>query len=432
LWDSITSGAFPEWELCLQLFSEEQAAKFDFDVLDATKIVPEELVPLQRVGKLVLDRMPDNFFAETEQVAFCPANVVPGIDFSDDPLLQGRLFSYLDTQLSRLGSPNHHELPINAPKCPMHNFQRDGHMRRAINKGRVAYEPNTLGLKANAGEGAERESPKAGFVTFPRPEKGNAVRARSESFADHYSQARLFYVSQTPTEQNHIISALVFELSKVETPEIRERVLANFANIDAQLVERVAKGLGLPKAPAPAPAAVATKTSAPPSPSLSILKRAIATVKGRTVACLVSDGADGALVEALGKELEAQGAKLAIIAPKIAGVTLANGKRLEAAHTVVGGPSVLFDAVAVITSADGAAQLSLESAAQAFLRDAYAHLKVIGYNAASQPLFDEAGLSSKKDAGFVQLDGTGGVAGFVSTAAKHRIWDREPKVRIIP
>jgi catalase len=313
----------------------------------------------------------------------------------------------------------------------MHNFQRDGHKRHQINKGRVNYEPNTLGLQANAGEGAERESPKQGFVTFPRPERGNAVRARPESFADHYSQARLFYASQTPTEQDHIVAALVFELSKVETPVIRERVLANFANIDATLVERVAKGLGLAKAPPAAPAAVPTKSSAPPSPSLSILKRAIPTVKGRVVGCLVSDGADGALVESLQKELEAQGAKVAIIAPKIGGVKLASGKMLEAAHTVVGGPSVLFDAVAVIASADGAALLSKESAAQAFLRDAYAHLKVIGYNAASQPLFDESGLSGKSDAGFVQLDGKGGVPSFVATAAKHRIWDREPKVRIV-
>src|SRR3984957_19078260 len=218
MWDAISSGNFPEWDLCLQLFTEEEANGFDFDVLDPTKLIPEEMVPLKKVGRMVLDRMPDNFFAETEQVAFCPANIVPGIDFSNDPLLHGRLFSYLDTQLSRLGGPNFQQIPINAPKCPMHNFQRDGHMQTAVPAGRVAYEPNSL-----APDGP-RESPSRGFRTFPRSEGGGALRVRPEAFADHYSQARLFYVSQTESEQNHIVSALVFELSKVETPAIRLRV----------------------------------------------------------------------------------------------------------------------------------------------------------------------------------------------------------------
>src|SRR6202521_3610008 len=233
LHESIVSGAYPEWELGLQMFDQEFADAQPYDVLDATKLIPEEVVPVRLVGRMVLDRNPDNFFAETEQVAFCPANIVPGVDFSNDPLLQGRLFSYLDTQLSRLGGPNSHELPINQPKCPFQNFQRDGHMRMEVAKGRVNYEPNTLG------QGGPREDPKRGFTGFYRPENGDVRRIRPGAFAEHFTQARLFFISQTEPEQNHIVSALVFELSKVETPAVRERVVAQLMNIDDAMATRV-------------------------------------------------------------------------------------------------------------------------------------------------------------------------------------------------
>jgi catalase len=426
MWDAISSGNFPEWDLCLQLFTEEEANGFDFDVLDPTKLIPEELVPLKKVGRMVLDRMPDNFFAETEQVAFCPANIVPGIDFSNDPLLQGRLFSYLDTQLSRLGGPNFQQIPINAPKCPMHNFQRDGHMQTAVPQGRIAYEPNSL-----APDGA-RESSERGFRTYPRSEGGGALRVRPASFADHYSQARLFYVSQTEPEQNHIVAALVFELSKVEAPAIRERMVGNLVNVDTGLAARVAAGLGLPKVPAASPTTVPAKRNPTPSPALSIHLKAKPTIEGRAVGCIVTDGVDGAIFDALKKAVTAAGAKLVVIAPKIGGVKRSDGKVLPANAAVVGAPSVLFDAVAVLASAEGGALLAKESAAIDFVRDAFAHLKVIGTTKGAEALFDAAGLGGKKDAGVIALEGRDGAEALVKTAKKQRIWTREPGVRNVP
>ncbi len=249
LWDAIRSGSYPEWELGLQLFDQAFADRFDFDVLDATKIIPEEVLPVRRVGRLVLDRVVDNFFAETEQVAFCTQNIVPGIDFTNDPLLQGRNFSYLDTQLKRLGSPNFHEIPVNRPRgCPFHNFQQDGHMRMTMPQGRANYEPNSWGQ-------GPREQPERGFVSYPAEESGPKLRIRAESFADHYSQARQFYLSQTEAEQGHIAAAFTFELSKVETPAIRARMVAHLLNVDAALAKKVAMGLRLKILPKPADAA---------------------------------------------------------------------------------------------------------------------------------------------------------------------------------
>src|SRR6202050_2879026 len=238
LWEAIESGDFPEYELGFQIFDEEFADRFEFDVLDATKIIPEEIIPLQMVGKMVLDRNPDNFFAETEQVAFCPSHLVPGLDFSEDPLLQGRLFSYLDTQLSRLGGPNFHQLPINAPKCPFQNFQRDAMHQMVVHKGRVAYEPNSLDPNG------PRETVERGFRTSVRPDGGSPVRLRSESFADHYSQARLFYRSISEPEQRHVAQALTFELSKVQTEAIRLRMLGHLLLIDRELANVVIGALG--------------------------------------------------------------------------------------------------------------------------------------------------------------------------------------------
>jgi catalase len=427
LWEAIDSGAFPEWELALQTFTQEQADALDFDVLDATKLIPEEMIPLRVVGRMVLDRNPDNFFAETEQVAYCTANVVPGIDFTNDPLMQGRLFSYQDTQLKRLGGPNFHQIPINQPKCPFHNLQRDGHMQMGVPKGQVNYEPSSLGPDI-AHESAER-----GYKTYPNPEAGDQLRVRSETFADHYTQARLFFASQTPPEQNHIVSALIFELSKCVTPQVREAVLSRLIHIDKTLAQRVAAGLGLQGTITPAEAPVPAKDMAP-SPMLSILAKAAPIFEGRKVGCLVTDGSDDKLIAALKAAVEKAGAVFQLIAPTVGGVMTAGGKLLPADHRIDGGPSVLFDAVAIIPSADGAAKLTGEAAAVNFLRDAYGHLKVIGYLATARPLFDKAGLSdvdANSDAGLLVLGG-GSAAAFVEKAAGGRIWDREPLVRQVP
>ena len=331
LWDAIQMGDFPEWELGLQLFDEQFANAFDFDVLDSTKIIPEEVLPVRRVGRLVLDRVVDNFFAETEQVAFCTQNIVPGIDFTDDPLLQGRNFSYLDTQLKRLGSPNFHEIPVNSPRgCPFHNFQQDGHMRMTVPKGRAMYQPNSFG------EGP-RELPTKGFRSYPAEVSGPKLRIRAESFADHYSQARQFYLSQTDVEQGHIAAALTFELSKVETLAIRARVVAHLRNIDEGLAQKVAQGLRLKALPEPAPAARPTK-DLEKSPALSIILNGPASFAGRKVGALVTDGADAKLLDALKAALKKEGALLKLVAPNVGGIEASDGSFLEADEKVDGGP----------------------------------------------------------------------------------------------
>src|ERR1700761_5778286 len=284
LWNAIDKGDFPEFEFCLQSFTQRQADKFGFDVLDATKLIPEEMIPLRVVGRMVLDRNPANFFAETEQVAYCTANVVPGIDFTNDPLLQGRLFSYQDTQLKRLGGPNFHQIPINQPKCPFHNLQRDGHMQMTVHPGQVNYERSSLGADV------KHESRDRGYVSFAAREEGDQLRIRPESFADHYSQARLFFTSQTEPEQNHIVSALVFELSKCLIPRVRETVLSRLIHIDEDMAMRVAAGLGIAEI-TPAELTVELQEMKP-SPALSLLSKAVPTLKGRKVGCLVTDGTD--------------------------------------------------------------------------------------------------------------------------------------------
>ena len=418
MFEAIQSGGFPEWELSVQLFSEEEADAFAFDHLDSTKLIPEELVPLKVVGRMVLDRWPDNFFAETEQVAFCPSHLVPGIDLSNDPLLQGRLFSYLDTQLSRLGSPNFHQIPVNAPKCPFANQQRDGHMQMAQPKGRVAYEPNSL-----AGD-SPRESPALGFRSAAVAEDGERGRVRSETFADHYSQARLFFRSQTAHEQAHMASALVFELSKVETVRIREAMVGHLVHIDPGLAQRVADGLALAALPAAPPTARAVLDMAA-SPALQIIGKMRATLEGRAVAILVADGSDGAIVASLKKAVKAAGASVKIVAPKVGGATLADGSRLVADGQLAGTPSVMFDAVAVILSDAGAATLSREGAAIDFVRDAFGHLKAIAFDHGGQMLLQKAGVAP--DAGVVKADD---VRSFIA-AASTRHWDREASVRTL-
>jgi catalase len=416
LFEAITAGNFPEWELGVQLFTEEEADQFPFDHLDSTKLIPEELVPLQIIGRMVLDRWPDNFFAETEQVAYCPANIVPGIDFSNDPLLQGRLFSYLDTQLSRLGSPNFHQLPVNAPKCPFANNQRDGHMQTHVPKGRVAYEPSSL-----QGD-SPRETP-AGFPSHATPDDGIKGRVRAESFADHFTQARLFYRSQTKPEQAHMASALVFELSKVETPHVREAVVGQLRHVDGDLAQRVANGLGMDQLPPAPPAAVETQDM-PPSPALQIIGKMKDTLQGRTVGILVHDGSDAATIMALRKAAEGAGATCKIVAPKL-GVKLSDGKQLSADGQLAGTPSFVFDAVAVVLTAEAGKTLSKESAAIDFVSNAWAHLKAIASDAGAQPLLKAGNVG--KDAGIVDATDA---KGFIA-AAKTRQWAREPKLRML-
>jgi catalase len=425
LWEAIDGGDPVEFELGLQTFSEKEADAFGFDVLDPTKLVPEELVPVKIVGRMVLDRNPDNFFAETEQVAFCVANVVPGIDFSNDPLMQGRLFSYLDTQLKRLGGPNFHQIPVNAPKCPFANLQRDGHMQMLVPKGRVNYEPNTLD------PAGPRENPERGFVSFPAEEAGGKLRVRPESFADHYSQARLFFRSQTKPEQNHIVAALIFELSKVQTPAIRERVVSRLLNIDKTLANSVAAGLGLSNVTA-AKAAVQPQDM-DPSPALSLLEKAEPTLEGRSIGLLVGEGADATLVAAVRKAVEDSGAKTKIIAEKVGGVKLSDDKIILADFRIDGGPSCLFDAVAILASDQGAAKLASMAAAQDFVRDAYGHLKVIAATENTAALFAKAGLVDEDmDEGCVVLSKKADTAKFIELAKKGRLWAREAKVRPPP
>ncbi|MBX5171309.1 catalase [Rhizobium sp. NZLR1b] len=422
LWQSVQSGNFPEWELCVQLFDQDFADTFDFDILDPTKIIPEEVLPVKPVGRLVLDRMPENFFAETEQVAFMTQNVPPGIDFSNDPLLQGRNFSYLDTQLKRLGGPNFTHLPINAPKCPFHNFQQDGHMAMRNPVGRVNYQPNSW----NQGP---RESPVQGYRHFPAEEQGPKVRLRPESFADHYSQARQFFLSQTPPEQRHIAAALIFELSKVETPVIRERMVSHLMNIDETLASKVGHALGFKSMPKPADAAMPTRQDLEPSPALSIIERGPKRFEGRKLGILVSDGTDAAIFKALLAEITEQRASFEVIAPKIGGVTLSDGNWIEAHQMIDGGPSVLYDAVALLPSSAGTSDLLKEATAHDFVSDAFVHCKFIGYVETALPLMQKAGIADSRDEGVIALGAAGDVSAFVKVLGKLRVWGREPSVK---
>lgn len=420
LFEAIDSGAFPEWELGIQTFDEEWAQMQPYDVLDATKLIPEEDIPVRVIGKMVLDRNVDNFFAETEQAAFLPTNIVPGIDFSNDPLLQGRLFSYLDTQKSRLGTTNFHQIPINAPKCPMQNFQRDGMMQTHVPTGRANYEPNSL---AQAGEApGPREAPAIGFSSFPenaeRNDPSEKLRIRSELFQDHYSQAALFYQSQTENEQAHIASALVFELSKVGLEHIRTRTLSRLRNVDEGLAARVADGLAMElpeKAPAAAPLVAMDKSDA-----LSIQKNAKTLLQGRKIGILFSDGSDAGLISKIKSDAEKAGAQVMLIAPKVGGIPVSKGV-LKADGQLAGSPSVLLDAIALVLTQEAAEKLTKDGAAVDFVKDAFGHLKAIGHSEGAKPLMDKAGV--EPDEGVVELG-----EDFVAAAAR-RFYDREPKVR---
>jgi catalase len=423
LWDAINAGDFPEWELGVQLFDDDFADAFDFDVLDATKIIPEELVPVRRIGRMVLDRTVDNFFAETEQVAFCTQNVPPGIDFTNDPLLQGRNFSYLDTQLKRLGSPNFTHIPVNAPKCPVAHFQQDGHMAMTNPVGRVNYEPNSWTAEATG----PREDPVGGHTAFPDPVAGVRQRVRSELFADHFSQARQFYFSQTPTEQAHIVDAFVFELSRCEQPGIRSRMVSNLRNVDEGFAAKVAAGLRLePMPPASTPARPPIEQ--PPSPALSILANGPSSFAGRKIGVLMTDGTDAALLDELRTAAAAEGAMVELVAPHIGGAVLSDGTLLPAHQKIDGGPSVLYDAVAVLASAEGAALLASDATTRDFITDAHAHCKFIAYAPSSAPLLDAAGVSDALDAGYVALEERASITSFIEACRHVRYWRREGTV----
>jgi len=416
LFEALEAGQAPAWELSVQLFTEEQASKLPYDHLDPTKIIPEEIVPLQKIGRFVLNRWPENFFAETEQVAFCPANVPPGIDFSNDPLLQGRLFSYLDTQLSRLGGPNFAQIPINAPKCPFAHHQRDGHMQMQVPKGRVAYEPSSL----------QPDSPRAslaqGSRSFAEAAVGSKGHVRPESFADHYSQARMFFRSQSVLEQAHIASALVFELSKVQTPHVRSAVVSQLRVIDEELGQRVAKGLGLSPVPDAVQPAVPVQ-DLPVSPATRIIDRMKPTLEGRCVAILVDEGSNAESVAAMRKALEAAKASVKLIAPRLGGIRLSDGKEAAIDGQLAGSPSAQFDAVASIIPLESGKKLAKQAAAQNWFRDAFGHLKAIAACKGTHAILDAAGV--KPDAGVVDPSDT---KAFVK-AAVSRIWEREPSLR---
>ena len=391
LWEAIDAGEYPEWELGLQIFTEEQPEQFSFDILDATKLIPEELVPVQIVGRMVLNRNPDNFFAETEQVAFCTAHIVPGLDFTNDPLLAGRIHSYVDTQISRLGGPNFHELPINAPIAQVHNNQRDGMHRQAIHRGRVAYEPNSLAGGCPFQAGATQ-----GFTSVARridaQESADKVRIKPEKFADHYTQARLFFESQTDDEKAHIARAFRFELSKVTVPAIRERTVAMLRNASESLAAQVAQDLGM-ALPDALPKVI--ETPATPevenSSALSLLARpGDGGIRTRKVAVLIAEGVEGKSLQTLISGLVAQGAVPRLVAARLGTYTAAGGQTFNADATMENSPGFLFDGLVLPDGAAGVESLNADAHTLEFLRDQYWHCKPILVLGASEALLVEA------------------------------------------
>ena len=434
LWEAIESGEYPEWELGLQTFTEEQAQSFSFDVLDSTKLIPEELVPVKYVGRMVLNRNPDNFFAETEQVAFCTAHVVPGIDFSNDPLLHGRIHSYLDTQITRLGGPNFHEIPINAPLAPVHNNQRDGLHRQAIPRGRVSYEPNSLG------GGCPFQAGKNGFVSVPKSIEPNntpvdKVRGKPEKFAEHYNQARLFFDSQTPDEQAHIIAAFRFELSKVAVPAIRVRMVSSLRNASEELAAALAHGLGI-ELPDAMPRVIkqAPKPEVGVSPALSLLALpGDGGIRTRKVAILMADGVESESITALLGELTAAGAVTRLLGSRLGTVTGADGAMFEVDATLENSPSVLFDGLVVPDGDEAIETLTDDGHVSEFLKDQYRHCKTILALGNASRLLKEAGIAletpdGELDPGLIvqsSADYAEQAQAFIVALGKHRHPERD-------
>ncbi|HBN8228215.1 TPA: catalase HPII [Pseudomonas aeruginosa] len=425
LWEDIEKGDYPEWELGLQVIPENQQDSFDFDLLDPTKLVPEELVPVRVVGRMVLNRNPDNFFAETEQVAFHVGHVVPGIDFTNDPLLQGRLFSYTDTQLLRLSGPNFNEIPINRPLCPFHNNQRDAPHRQTINRGRASYEPNSID------GGWPKETPPAarngGFSSYHEPVSGSKLRKRADSFADHFSQAALFWHSMSEAEQAHIVAAYSFELSKVERQSIREREVNQILlNIDPQLAARVAANVGVqlaaPANPAPQPK---------PSPALSQMNLLSGDIRSRKVAILIADGVAESDVSDLRDALRQEGADAKLIAPSASPVQAENGAELIPEGTWDGLPSVAFDAVFVPGGAASSQAIGADGRGLHYLLEAYKHLKPVAFAGDAQALASQ--LSLPGDPGVVLgATATDVFPGLRQALMQHRIWQREAATKAVP
>ncbi|SDV46883.1 catalase [Chitinasiproducens palmae] len=432
LWEAIEAGEYPEWELGFQIFTEEQADQFSFDILDATKIIPEEVVPVTPIGRMVLNRNPDNFFAETEQVAFCTAHIVPGLDFSHDPLLAGRIHSYVDTQISRLGGPNFHELPINSPIAPVNNNQRDGMHRQAIHRGRVAYEPNSLG-----GGCPFQTGKMTGFVSFPAPVQEDKVRGKPEKFADHYTQAALFYNSQTENEKAHIVGGFRFELSRVTVPAIRQRMVAGLRNASEELAQRVAEGLGM-ELPEPLPRALpnpaAPEVEQSPALSLTALPGE-GGIRTRKIALLVANGVAGAPLATLQTALVGQGAVPRLVGVRLGTVKTADGDAVEADASMENTPAVLFDALVLPDGQAGVHALLADGHTLEFLKDQYRHCKTILALGASSQLFDKLGISQtlpdgQNDPGLLVADSLDDdvVAAFVAAVAQHRhaVRDSDP------
>jgi catalase len=447
LWDAIESGNFPEWEFGVQLIPEADEHKYDFDLLDPTKLVPEELVPVTIIGRMVLNKNPDNFFAEAEQVAFHPGHVVPGIDFTNDPLLQGRLFSYTDTQLSRLGSPNFHEIPINRTIAPMHNNQRDGHMRQEVATGRVSYHPNSLG----GGCPFQAKIEEGGFASFNERVDAQKVRDRSESFSDHFSQAALFFQSQTPTEQGHIIKALRFELGKVETVAIRTRVLGLLNQVDKTLAKKVAEGLGLEVPSTPEKpinhgvganadkekyeSVLGKKQKAAPSDALSMLKNPTLsdTIATRQIAFLCNENVNGASVTKMKTALEKAGAIVKIIGPNLGELTQEDGGKLKVDQSYLIAASVLFDGV-YVPAGKGITGLKTNADVKEFINDSFKHCKFIAAEGEGIEVLGETNAMKDKkpaDMGVLAFDSSGNkhlADSFVKALGTHRFWEREEKV----
>ena len=454
LWEAIESGNFPEWELGVQIVPEADEHKFDFDLLDSTKIIPEELVPVQRIGKMTLNRNPDNFFAETEQVAFHIGHVVPGIDFTNDPLLQGRLFSYTDTQLIRLGGPNFQEIPINRPINPVHNNQRDGYMRQTINRGRTAYSPNSL----RGGDPAQAKAAEGGFTSYTERIDAVKIRERSRSFFDHFSQATLFYNSQSDPEKQHIVDALRFELGKVDTVAIRQRMIGILTQVDKDLASQVAHGLGLevpeePEKPinhsVPADADPTKYEPFPPktpvpdiSAPLSMANTVKDSIRTRKIALLAADGVDAASLTTVKNALEAAGAITEVVAPHLGNIIAADDTLIPVVKSFLTAASVFYDAVYVASGANSVATLEADADAVHFLNEAYRHCKAIAAHAGAiqvleatyffKKLPEDNSEESALMEGVIVSDNTAGLSKtFITAIAQHRFWERE-KPRKVP
>ncbi|MDQ8143341.1 catalase [Chryseobacterium sp. CFS15] len=439
LWEAIENGAFPEWDFGVQLIPEENEHDFDFDLLDPTKIVPEELVPVEIIGTLTLNRNPDNFFAETEQIAFHPGHLVPGIDFTNDPLLQGRLFSYTDTQLSRLGSPNFHEIPINRSTQTVHNNQRDGHMRQQIVKGKVSYEPNSIG----GGCPFQAMMKEGGFASYGERVSGAKIRARSESFVDHYSQAKLFYNSQSEAEKRHLQKALIFELSKVTIPAIRERMVGQLNFINKDLAKKVADKLGVevkvlerPNGSIPADHDGLSLQSAEREPSqkrseaLSMENTVKDSIKSRVIAFLLADGCNTDAVKQIQDKLESEGAVVQVVAPEMAPVKSEDGTLFTPKHSISSTSSVCFDAVYVASgekSSHNWMQPDYKNGIVDFLNEAYRHCKAIYFGKNTEIIYDRTDMYQKKhkDPAVILAENEKGDDNFVKAIASHRVWHLE-------